>query len=321
MDDTDTDTNTNTSKELIIAATIAGQEERDKNILYMGLDKLTKEDQTLRSWKDEETSMTYIAAPSILSLDFAIDHLKRTTYGTFITGAPKPLYRETITKPIDLEDEYARQINNERQSTSVKLRLTPLPPDSNPSFIFEDNTAATPAKVLTVVRKSIEQTLSGSPRIVVPIVNIKVSLLSIAHNPTSTTCEPNSVIIKGATSIVFRKAFIAASPVILEALVGLELISPTDKKDSVTSLVTGKQFGGKVLSQEAQNDGRTITRTQMRVSQALELANAVVKLGGRSGLRSDSFQDWQALPSDVTKRLVEAADRGEDDTVRIWYSE
>ena len=73
------------------------------------LQKLAEEDPTFRVRTDEETGQTIIGGMGELHLEIIVDRLLREFKVEANVGAPQVAYRETITKPVDVEYKYSKQ--------------------------------------------------------------------------------------------------------------------------------------------------------------------------------------------------------------------
>ena len=102
------------------------------------LQKLAEEDPTFRVRTDEETGQTIIGGMGELHLEIIVDRLLREFKVEANVGAPQVAYRETITKPVDVEYKYSKQSGGRGQYGHVKLRVTPQEPGAG--YIFENKT-------------------------------------------------------------------------------------------------------------------------------------------------------------------------------------
>ena len=73
------------------------------------LAKLAEEDPTFRAHTDQETGQTIIAGMGELHLEIIVDRLLREFKVEANVGAPQVAYKETFTKPVDVEYKYAKQ--------------------------------------------------------------------------------------------------------------------------------------------------------------------------------------------------------------------
>ena len=102
------------------------------------LQKLAEEDPTFRVRTDEETGQTIIGGMGELHLEIIVDRLLREFKVEANVGAPQVAYRETITKPVDVEYKYSKQSGGRGQYGHVKLRVTPQEPGAG--YVFENKT-------------------------------------------------------------------------------------------------------------------------------------------------------------------------------------
>ena len=74
------------------------------------LAKLAEEDPTFRAHTDQETGQTIIAGMGELHLEIIVDRLLREFKVEANVGAPQVAYKETFTKPVDVEYKYAKTV-------------------------------------------------------------------------------------------------------------------------------------------------------------------------------------------------------------------
>ena len=110
--------------------TKAGQEK-----MSVALQKLAEEDPTFRAYTDEETGQTIIAGMGELHLEIIVDRMLREFKVEASVGKPQVSYRETMTKPVDVEGKYVRQSGGKGQYGHCKIHVEPLEPGSG--YIFE----------------------------------------------------------------------------------------------------------------------------------------------------------------------------------------
>ena len=103
------------------------------------LAKLEEEDPTFRAHTDQETGQTIIAGMGELHLEIIVDRLLREFKVEANVGAPQVAYKETFTKPVDVEYKYAKQSGGRGQYGHCKVRFEPMVVNGEETFKFDIN--------------------------------------------------------------------------------------------------------------------------------------------------------------------------------------
>ena len=101
------------------------------------LAKLAEEDPTFRAHTDQETGQTIIAGMGELHLDIIVDRLLREFKVEANVGAPQVAYKETITKPVDVDSKYAKQSGGRGQYGHCKVKFEPMDANGEELYKFE----------------------------------------------------------------------------------------------------------------------------------------------------------------------------------------
>ena len=91
-----------------------------------------------------------------LHLEIIVDRMKREFKVDANVGAPQVAYRETITRPAEIDYTHKKQTGGAGQYARVKIRFEPLPPGSG--FEFENSVVggAVPKEYVPGVEKGLQ---------------------------------------------------------------------------------------------------------------------------------------------------------------------
>ena len=123
------------------------------------LAKLAEEDPTFRAHTDQETGQTIIAGMGELHLEIIVDRLLREFKVEANVGAPQVAYKETFTKPVDVEYKYAKQSGGRGQYGHCKVKFEPMDANAEETFKFESTVVggAIPKEYIPAVGEGIEE--------------------------------------------------------------------------------------------------------------------------------------------------------------------
>ena len=94
-----------------------------------------------------------------LHLEIIVDRLLREFKVEANVGAPQVAYKETFTKPVDVEYKYAKQSGGRGQYGHCKVKFEPMDPNGEETFKFESTVVggAIPKEYIPAVGEGIEE--------------------------------------------------------------------------------------------------------------------------------------------------------------------
>ena len=218
--------------------TKAGQEK-----MGIGLQKLAEEDPTFRCYTDEETGQTIIAGMGELHLEIIVDRLLREFKVEANIGKPQVAYRETITTPADVDCKYSRQSGGKGQYGHVKIKIEPNP-EKGFEFVNAIVGGAVPKEYIPAVEAGIKGAMQSGVLAGYPVVDVKVTLYDGSYHEV----DSSEMAFKIAGSMAFKDAMRKASPVLMEPIMKVAIIVPSDYLGDVMGDVNSRR--GMILGQE-----------------------------------------------------------------------
>ena len=198
--------------------TKAGQEK-----MGIGLQKLAEEDPTFRCYTDEETGQTIIAGMGELHLEIIVDRLLREFKVEANVGKPQVAYRETIRAAASSDTKYARQSGGKGQYGHVKINIEPNP-DKGYEFVNNIVGGAVPKEYIGPVDAGIQGAMQSGVIAGYSMVDVKVTLYDGSYHEV----DSSEMAFKIAGSMAFKDAAKKASPVLLEPIMKVVVITPED---------------------------------------------------------------------------------------------
>jgi len=210
--------------EPVISRAIEAKTPGDQERLSEALAKLADEDPTLRVKYDDETAQTVISGMGELHLEIVIDRLIREFNVRVNVGKPRVVYRETIEKTVEIEGRFDKELGERKHFGHVKMRLEPSARGSGIEIIDEIQ----PEDIPVIYHKAIEEgvreaTLSGVLS-GYPVVDLKVYLTG----GTFRDGESSEVGYRIAASTAFKEGCRKASPILLEPIMSLNVLTPSE---------------------------------------------------------------------------------------------
>ncbi len=210
--------------EPVIAMAVEPKTKSDQEKMGLALSRLAQEDPSLRVRTDEESGQTIIAGMGELHLEIIVDRMKREFNVEANVGKPQVAYRETIRKAVKQEGKFVRQSGGKGQYGHVVLEIEPQ--DRGVGYVFENATVggSVPKEYVPAVDKGIREAMQNGILAGFPVVDVKVRLIDGSYHEV----DSNEMAFKIAGSMGFKEGFNKASPVLLEPIMKVEVVTPED---------------------------------------------------------------------------------------------
>ena len=239
--------------EPVIQIAIEPKTKVDQERLGEALQKLAKEDPSFRVSVNRETAQTLIAGMGELHLEIIVDRMLREFKVDANIGKPQVAYRETIRRASEAEGRFVRQTGGHGQFGVVELRIEPLPKGSG--FEFSDDTkgGSIPRNFIPSIENGIKEAMETGVLAGYPMVDIKASLLDGKYHEV----DSSELAFKIAGSIAFKEACDKASPVLLEPVMEVEVVTPQDFMGEVIGDLNSRR--GKIQEMETRAGAQVIS--------------------------------------------------------------
>ncbi|MCM8804010.1 MAG: elongation factor G [Candidatus Omnitrophica bacterium] len=209
--------------EPVIYSAIEPITKSDYQKLYDTLKKMIEEDPTLKLKIDEETGQIILMGMGELHIDVISERLKREYKIPVRLGKPEVAYRETITQVCEGEGEFLNTIGDKLNYGYVFLRIEPGKRGEKFKFFNMVDKTKLPLEFVPAIEEGIKECLEVGIY-GFPIIDIKVFLVDAIFNPETSTPFGYKV----ASNIAFKNAYKNGSPVILEPIMRIEILTPEE---------------------------------------------------------------------------------------------
>ena len=208
----------------VISVAVEPKTKADQEKMGMALAKLAQEDPTFKVHTDPDSGQTIISGMGELHLEIIVDRMMREYGVEANVGKPQVAYRETIRKRAEAEGKYIRQTGGRGQYGHVKIRIEPQAPGKGYEFVNEIVGGVVPREYIKPVDQGIQEALEGGVMAGYPMVDVKVELYDGSYHEV----DSNEMAFKIAGSMAFKEAARRASPVLLEPVMSVEVVTPED---------------------------------------------------------------------------------------------
>jgi len=239
--------------EPVIQVAIEPKTKADDEKMSTALGKLSDEDPTFRVKTDEDSGQTLISGMGELHLEILVDRMVREFGVQANIGKPQVAYKETVTRKVEQRTRFIRQTGGRGQFADVTITLEPLPPGGGFSFENEIRGGAIPKEYIPSVEKGIVEAMENGIMAGYPVVDVKVELIDGQFHEV----DSSEMAFKIAGSLAFQDAAKKASPVLLEPVMKVEVVTPDDYTGAVTGDLSARR--GHLESQVSRGGTQIIT--------------------------------------------------------------
>jgi len=287
----------------VIEVAIEPKTKSDQEKLGTAIQKLAEEDPTFKVHLDEDSGQTVIGGMGELHLDILVDRMRREFKVEANVGKPQVAYRETIRKTVDKYDyTHKKQTGGSGQFAKVIIKLEPHVAEDGALYEFENKVTGgrVPREYIPSVDAGAQDAMQYGVLAGYPLVNLKLTLLDGAYHEV----DSSEMAFKVAGSMAMKEAARQASPVILEPLMAVEVITPEDYMGDVIGDLNSRR--GQIQAME-ERSGARIVKALVPLS---EMFGYVGDLRSRTQGRANYsmvFDSYAEVPTNVAKEIIAKA--------------
>jgi elongation factor G len=286
-----------TSPAPVISIAIEPKTKADQERLGFSLQKLMMEDPSFQVRNDEETGQTLISGMGELHLEIIVDRLLREFKVEANVGRPQVAYRETITRPAKQEGRYIRQTGGRGQYGHVWITVEPGEKGKGFEFVNSIVGGSIPREYIPAVEKGIVEAAEGGVIAGYPVVDVKVCLIEGSYHEV----DSSEMAFKIAGSMAFKAACKGAGPILLEPVMGVEVVSPEDFTGDVIGDLSSRR--GRIQGIEARGNTQVIG-AHVPLAQMFGYATDLrSKTQGRATY-SMQFDHYEPAPQSVSEEII-----------------
>ena len=263
------------------------------------LAKLAEEDPTFRAHTDQETGQTIIAGMGELHLEIIVDRLLREFKVEANVGAPQVAYKETFTKPVDVEYKYAKQSGGRGQNGHCKVKFEPMDPNGEETFKFESTVVggAIPKEYIPAVGEGIEEAAQAGILGGFPVLGVHANVYDGSYHEV----DSSEMAFHIAGSMAFKEAMAKASPVLLEPIMKVEVTMPEEYMGDVIGDINSRR--GRIEGMDDIGGGKMVKAYVPLAEMFGYSTDLRSKTQGR-GNYSMFFEKYEPVPKSVQEKVL-----------------
>ena len=284
----------------VIAVAVEPKTKADQEKMGIALQKLAQEDPSFRVRTDEESGQTIISGMGELHLEIIVDRLKREFKVEANVGAPQVAYRETIRKALQQEGKFVRQSGGRGQYGHVWLKIEPQEAGAGYEFKNEIVGGVVPKEYIPAVDKGVQEQMQNGVIAGFPMVDVKVTLYDGSYHEV----DSSEMAFKIAGSMAFKEGANKASPVLLEPIMKVEVVTPEEYMGDVMGDLNRRR--GMVQGMEDVPAGKVI-RAEVPLAEMFGYATDLRSATQGRATYSMEFAKYAEAPNNVAEAVIKKA--------------
>src|SRR6056297_2084007 len=217
----------------------------DQAKLKKVLELLKQEDPTFIVKENEETGQLIISGMGELHLDVLVTRVMKDFKVDAKIGSPQVTYRESISKLATHTEEFHKIVAGKENNARITLKVEPLSRGEGDQYVCNIDDSVLPREFRDAVERGVKNAFSSGIMYGYPSIDIKATLMDAEYDEQTST----SFAYEAAGSMGFDAACREASPILLEPVMHVDVMSPKEFIGDVMSHLTGR--GGLIESLES----------------------------------------------------------------------
>jgi elongation factor G len=287
-----------TFPEPVIGYAIEAKTQADVDKLGVAIAKLVEEDPTLRVSTDEETGQTILRGMGELHLEIIIDRLKREFKVEINQGAPQVAYKESITALVDHKEVYKKQSGGRGKFADIVFELSPRE-DGKEGLEFENAIVGgvIPKEFIPAIQKGFESAMKNGPLAGFPVESMKVRL----YHGSFHDVDSDSLSFELAARLGFKEAAKKASPLLMEPIMSVEVVTPDEYTGPVTGDLNKRRGIMKGMDTKA---GAQVIKSDVPLSELFGYVTDLRTISSGRASASLTFSHYDPVPSGIQEEII-----------------
>ena len=265
------------------------------------LAKLAEEDPTFRTSTNEETGQTIISGMGELHLEIIVDRLLREFKVEANIGAPQVAYKETFTKPVDVESKYIKQSGGRGQYGHCKVKFEPMDPNGEETFKFESTVVGgnIPKEYIPAVGEGIEEATKCGVLGGFPVLGVHATVYDGSYHEV----DSSELAFHIAGSMAFKDAMQKGGPVLLEPIMKVEVTMPEEYMGDVIGDLNSRR--GRIEGMEDISSGKKI-KAFVPLAEMFGYSTDLRSRTQGRGNYSMFFEKYEQAPKNIQEKVLAA---------------
>ena len=284
--------------EPVISVAIEPKTKADQEKIGVALNRLVQEDPTFQVKGDTETGQTIISGMGELHLEIIIDRMNREFKVEANVGAPQVAYKETIKASARQEGKYIRQTGGRGQYGHVFLEVNPQERSKGFEFIDKIVGGTIPKEFIPAVEKGVKEAMAKGVIAGYPLVDMSVTLYDGSYHEV----DSSEIAFHIAGSLALQAGVKRASPVLLEPIMKIEVVTPEEFMGDVLGDLNSKRAQIEHMFDRAK---MKVIDAQVPLAEMFGYATSIRSMTqGRASFTME-FDHYAEVPAHIAQKIIE----------------
>ncbi len=282
--------------EPVIEIAIEPKSKADQEKMGLALSRLASEDPSFRVSTDQESGQTVIKGMGELHLEIKVDLLKRDFKVETVVGQPQVAYRETITKPAEIDYTHKKQSGGAGQFARVIIQFEPLPPGSGYQFESKIVGGSIPREYIPGVQKGLQSALDTGVLAGFPMIDFKAVLLDGAFHDVDSSVLAFEIAARAA----FREGIKKCTPKLLEPVMKVEVVTPEEYMGDVIGDLNSRR--GQISGMDQRGNARVVN-AMVPLANLFGYVNTLRSMSQGRAQFTMHFDHYEQVPQHVADEI------------------
>ncbi len=285
--------------EPVISVAIEPKTLADQDRMAEALHKLSEEDPTFQVHVDEDTGQTIIRGMGELHLDVIVDRMMREFHVQANVGRPRVSYRETITKPVPATSyRYVKQTGGRGQYGHVVITMEPIERGGGIVVANKIVGGVIPSEFHSSIEKGLREAAETGPLAGFPVSDLKITVVDGSYHEV----DSSEMSFKMAAIFAFREAIQRGDPVLLEPIMKVELVMPTEFLGDVLGQINARR--AEVLGIDIRPGNAQAVRALVPLAEMFGYATELRSATQGRGVFSMEYEHYAPVPVQVADKIL-----------------
>jgi len=282
--------------EPVIQLAVEPKTKADVEKMGLALGRLAMEDPSFKVTSDPDSGQTIIAGMGELHLDIIVDRLRREFKVEANVGDPQVAYRETITKPCDIEYTHKKQSGGAGQFAKVKIKFEPTEDHTGFEFLNTVVGGNVPKEYIPGVEKGLKSAMDSGVIAGYPVTGVKCTLYDGAYHEV----DSNVMCFEIAARAAFREGMAQAAPKLLEPIMKVEVVTPEEYMGDIIGDLNSRR--GLVNGMDQRGNARVVDAF-VPLAQMFGYVNTLRSLSQGRAQYTMIFDHYAEVPREVAETI------------------
>ena len=286
--------------EPVIGLAIEPKTQADVDKLGVGLGKLAEEDPTFRVKTDEETGQTIISGMGELHLEIIVDRLRREFKVEVNQGAPQVAYKEAIKGSVTHRETFKKQTGGRGKFADIQFEIGPADESftgEGLQFVNEVVGGAIPREYVPSVQKGFAEAMKNGVLAGYAIDRMKVRLFDGSFHAVDSDSLSFEICAKSA----FREAAPKATPILLEPIMKLEVLTPADYMGDVQGDLNRRRGMLEGIDERA---GSQVIKAKVPLSEMFGYVTSLRTITSGRASSTMEFDHYEEVPRSMAEEVI-----------------